>query len=130
MPVMEQPRKNKLNIDRWDMDKVRYHLDVPPSPKRDVKSIAEILKTVVEGFEQPVQENILVLREAWPKLVGVQIAKHSEPGFIKDFQLYIFVNHPGWIPELERIKRMLLQKLQSSYRELNIRQIRFELQHK
>ena len=111
------------------MDKVRYHLAKPPAPQRDCKTVGDILKDVVEEFEQPVQDNVRLLREAWPKLVGAQIAKHSEPGFIKDFQLHVFVDHPGWIPELERSKRMLLQTLQSNYRELRIRGLRFSLQH-
>ena len=124
---MEQPRKSFQNRDRWDMDKVRYHLDNPPAPKRDMKLMAEVLKDVVEGIDQPVQANVLLLREAWPELTGSQIASHSKPGFIKDNALHVFVDHPGWLAELERMKRALLMKLQSSYRELNIRQIRFIL---
>lgn len=127
---MEQPRNSKGNRDRWDMDRVRYHLDKPPAPNREIKSVGDILKDVVGGLQQPTQENVLVLRKAWPKLVGVQIAKHSEPGFIKDYALYVFVDHPGWMPELERLKRPLLMKLQNSYRELRIRQLRFSLQHR
>ena len=127
---MEQARNSKPNRDRWDMDKVRYHLNKPPAPNREIRGINGILKDVVEGLEQPVQENILVLRKVWAKLVGAQIAKHSEPGFIKEFTLYVFVDHPGWMPELERIKRVLLQKLQSRYRDLRIRKLRFLLEHK
>ncbi|MEA2068241.1 MAG: DUF721 domain-containing protein [Verrucomicrobiota bacterium] len=130
MKHMEQPRNSKGNRDRWDMDRVRYHLDKPPAPNREIKSVGDILKDVVGGLQQPTQENVLVLRKAWPKLVGVQIAKHSEPGFIKDYALYVFVDHPGWMPELERLKRPLLMKLQNSYRELRIRQLRFSLQHR
>jgi len=124
---MEQPRNSRINRDRWDIDKVRYHLDQPPAPVRNVCSVKEILKDVVTGLEQPTQENILVLRKAWPKLVGAQVAEHSEPGFIKDFQLQVFVDHPGWLAELERIKRPLLIKLQANYRELRIRKLRFSL---
>ena len=127
---MEQPRNSKPNRDRWDMDKVRFHLEKPPAPNREILGIDDILKDVVAGLEQPVQENILVLRKAWPKLVGAQIAKHSEPGFIKEFALHVFVDHPGWMPELERIKGMLLQKLQSQYRELRIRKLNLLLEHK
>ncbi len=130
MQRMEQPRNSKPNRDRWNMDKVRYHLDKPPAPKRDIRSVGDILKDVVEGFEQPVQESVLILREAWPKLVGAQIAKHSDPGFIKDFTLYVHVNHPGWMPELERLKRVLLQKLKGSYRDMRIRRLSFILEHK
>ena len=129
MRFMEEPRNNRPGGARWDMDRVRYGLPKPPAPNRDIKTVAEVLKDVVDSFEQPVQENVLVLREAWPELVGDQIAAHSEPGFIKDFALTIFVDHPGWLPELERLKRPLLMKLQSKYRALRVRQLRFSLQH-
>ena len=127
---MEQPRKSKRNESRWDIDRVRYFLDKPMAPQRDMKSVGEILKDVMSDFEQPVQESVVVLRNSWEKLAGPQIAKHSEPGFIKEFALFVFVDHPGWIPELERLKRPLLMKLQSNYREMQIRQLRFLLKHK
>jgi hypothetical protein len=130
MQPMEQPRKSQLNVARWDMDKVRFRLDKPLAPNREIRGIADILKDVLGGIEQPQCENILVLRKAWPELVGEQIAHHSEPGFIKDAALFVYVDLPGWLPELERIKRMLLQKLQASYRELRIRRLNFLLEHK
>ena len=127
---MEQPRNSKLNAARWDVDKTRYHLDKPPAPNREIRGIGGILHDVLAGLEQPQCENILILREAWPKLVGEQIAKHSEPAFVKDFNLHVSVDLPGWLPELERIKRPLLQRLQANYRELQIRRLTFILAHK
>ncbi|MCF7817520.1 MAG: DUF721 domain-containing protein, partial [Kiritimatiellales bacterium] len=118
---MEQPRNSKLNQARWDMDKVRFHLDKPLAPNREIRGIGGILKDVLDGLEEPQCENILILRKAWPQLVGEQIAQHSQPGFIKDFVLFVYIDLPGWLPELERIKRMLLQKIQANYRELRIR---------
>ena len=126
---MEQPRHSKRNKERWDIDRIRYKMEQPPAPIRDVKSVGDILKDVVLGLEQPVQESVLILRESWEKLVGEQIAKHSSPEFIKGYALYIFVDHPGWMPELERHKLPLLMKLQSNYREMRIRHIRFQLKH-
>lgn len=127
---MEQARNSKTNRDRWELDKVRFHLDKPPAPHREIQEIGDILQDVVEGLEHPVQENVLVLRKAWPDLVGAQIATHSDPGFIKDFALHVFVDHPGWMPELERIKGMLLQKLQSRHRAMRIRKLNLILEHK
>lgn len=126
---MEQPRKSKPNPARWEMDKARFHLWKPLAPRRDIRCIDGILKDVLNGLEQPQSENILILRKAWPQLVGAQIAKHSSPGFIKDNSLHIFVDLPGWMPELERIKRILLQKLQSQYPELRIRRLNLLLEH-
>ncbi len=128
MQHMEQPRKSKRNNARWDLDKVRYRLGRPPAPNRETRSIGDILPDVMAGLETPQSENILILRQAWPELAGEQIARHSEPGFIKDFVLHIHVDHPGWMPELERSKRLLLQKLQSQYRELRIRRLNFLLE--
>jgi predicted nucleic acid-binding Zn ribbon protein len=88
------------------------------------------LKDVVAGLEQPEDENILILRKAWPEIAGAQIAKHSHPASLQNFVLHVDVDHPGWLPELERLKRILLQKLQSTYRELRIRQLHFSLRHR
>lgn len=127
---MEQARNSRPDRDRWDIDKVRLHLDQPMPPNRDIRGLDDILKDVLDGLEQPVQENVLMLRKAWPELAGEQIARHCEPGFIKDFALHIFVDHPGWVPELERIKGVLLQKLQARFRDMRIRRLNFLLEHK
>ena len=127
---MEDPRKSKANWGRWNVDRIRFHLDKPPAPSRDIRPIGEILKDVVAGLEQPQDENMLVLRKAWPEIAGAQIAKHSHPSLLQNFVLQVDVDHPGWLPELERLKRVLLQKLQSNYRELRIRQLHFRLMHR
>ncbi len=112
------------------MDRVRYHLDLPPAPARDIKGIGDILPDVVEGLERPQSDGLLVLRDAWAGLVGPQIAAHSQPSFVKDFELHVVVDHPGWLPELERSRRPLLQKIKATYRSLGIRRLRFVLKHR
>lgn len=126
---MEEPRYFKRNRDRWELDRIRFHLDRPPAPKRQARSLQDILPDVVDGLEMPQSETVLVLQKAWAQLCGGPIAKHSTPGFIKDKILFVRVDHPGWLPELERIKRMLLGKIQSRFRELNIHNLRFILEH-
>jgi predicted nucleic acid-binding Zn ribbon protein len=127
---MEDPRQSKTNWSRWNVDRVRYRLDKPPAPNRDIQPIGEVLKDVVSGLEQPRDENILLLQKAWPEIAGEQIAKHSEPASLQSFVLCVDVDHPGWLPELERMKRILLQKLQARYRELRIRKLHFSLRHR
>ena len=122
---MEQPRNMKPDRNRWDVDKVRYHLGKPPPPKRDVKSMGELLPEIMSAFEQPQDEAITVLCGAWEQLAGAQVAVYSRPGYLKKHVLYVLVNHPSWISELQRIKRPLLQKIQQHYRELKIQQLRF-----
>lgn len=127
---MEDPRNSRRNHARWKIDQVRYQLDRPFSPKRDIRHIGEILRDVVDGLEEPVSEDLLVLRNAWPDLVGVQIAAHSQPFGLNGPVLVVGIDHPGWLPELERIKRPLLGKLQSGYPGLRIRNVHFFLRHR
>jgi len=112
---------------RWDLDKVRFKLNKPEAPRREIRSIDGILQQVMDGLEQPQSEHILLLRDAWPKLVGPQIAKHSSPGFIKDWALYIRVDHPGWLPEIKRNGSIILTKLKANYPSLSIRRVIFIL---
>ncbi|MCF7849848.1 MAG: DUF721 domain-containing protein [Kiritimatiellales bacterium] len=116
----------KPDGNRWDIDKMRYQMDKAPPPKRDVKSMGELLPEIMSAMDQPQDEAITVLCGAWEQLVGAQVAAYSKPGYLQERVLYVFVNHPGWITELQRMKRPLLQKIQQHYREMKIRQLRFE----
>jgi predicted nucleic acid-binding Zn ribbon protein len=59
--------------------------------------------------------------------VGPQIAKHSSPGFIKDWTLYVRVNHPGWLPEMKRNNSVIFKKVKAKYPTLPIRRMLFIL---
>jgi len=124
---MEEPRKRKIDKNRWELDKVRFGLDKPLAPHREIQPINKILEQILEGLKQPESEDILMLRNAWTELVGVQIAKYSSPGFIKDWTLYIRVNHPGWLPEMKYNHSIILSKLQTHYPSLPIRRLNFIL---
>lgn len=130
MRFMEDPRNVKRNYARWDIDQVRYHLDKPVSPNRHIRRVDSILKDVLADLEETQCENILLVRDAWPRLVGEQIAGHSSPASLENRVLRINVDHPGWMPELERMKRILLYKLQSKYPDLHIRHLHFTLLHR
>ena len=127
---MEDPRNSTPNRARWNIDKVRFHLDTRPAPNREIRGIQEILRDVMEGLEQPQCENMLILRDAWPELVGPQIARHSQPLSLEYFTLRIGVDHPGWMPELKRTERLLLHQLQSRYPDLRIRRLHLQLLHR
>ena len=124
---MEEPRNKKVNRDRWELDSVRYQMSQPAAPQRDTVSVKDIVAEVAAGFDQPLQESIRVLRSVWPKLVGASIALQSEPGFIKEGTLYIFVSQAGWLSELARIRLLILHKIEDRYTEMNIRRLQFEL---
>ena len=130
MRLMEDPRNAKRNQARWNLDKVRYNLDKPVAPSRDIRRLDSVLKDVLDDLEESQNEDTLIVRDAWPQLVGQQIASHSMPVSLEHRVLSVNVDHPGWMPELKRMERILLQKLQSKYPDLRIRQLRFILLHR
>lgn len=130
MVSMEHPRNSRTDQARWELDKVRCYLEKQPSPNREIRGIGEILADVLEGLDEPVPETVLVLRDAWSELAGPQISRHSRPIALENFTLRICVDHPGWLAEIERTKRLLLRKLQAGYPSLGIRQLQLELGHR
>ncbi|OUX37025.1 MAG: hypothetical protein CBE26_04165 [Kiritimatiellaceae bacterium TMED266] len=124
---MEEPRNRKVNRDRWELDRVRYQLDQPPAPARDIMALKDLLGAVADGLDQPLQESIRTLKKEWASIVGEPIAMQSEPAFIREGILYIFVKQAGWLSELSRMRGPLLRKIEGTYSEMNIRKLHFEL---
>jgi len=124
---MEEPRNRKVNRDRWELDRVRYQLDQPPAPARDIMALKDLLGAVADGLDQPLQESIRTLKKEWASIVGEPIAMQSEPAFIREDVLYIFVQQAGWLSELSRMRGPLLRKIEGTYSEMNIRKLHFEL---
>lgn len=124
---MEEPRNRKVNRDRWELDRVRYQLDQPPAPARDIMALKDLLGQVADGLDQPLQESIRTLKKEWASIVGEPIAMQSEPAFIREGILYIFVQQAGWLSELSRMRGPLLRKIEGTYSEMNIRKLHFEL---
>jgi predicted nucleic acid-binding Zn ribbon protein len=124
---MEEPRNRKVNRDRWELDRVRYQLDQPLAPARDMMALKDLLGPVADGLDQPLQESIRTLKKEWASIVGEPIAMQSEPAFIREGILYIFVQQSGWLSELSRMRGPLLRKIEGTYSEMNIRKLHFEL---
>ncbi|HSG06649.1 MAG TPA: DUF721 domain-containing protein [Nitrospiria bacterium] len=74
-------------------------------------SIQNILKGLIKdyGMEGHMAEHRL--RAEWPDLVGKAVALHSRPGQIRFHKLYLSVDSPGWMQELNFLKPALLKKV-------------------
>ena len=132
---MEDPRDKKINKDRWDLDCERLRTDKYFTPHRHIKNIEEVIPAVMENLSKPIQPSVVILRDNWRNLweetlnkeMGPKYAEHSQPGFIKDYNLCIFVFNSSWLSEFEINKSILLDKIKTSYDSLNIRKIYFSL---
>ena len=97
------------------------------APARDIMALKDLLGAVADGLDQPLQESIRTLKKEWASIVGEPIAMQSEPAFIREGILYIFVKQAGWLSELSRMRGPLLRKIEGTYSEMNIRKLHFEL---
>ena len=121
---MEDIRNKIFNKERFEIDKDRLKILHYESPRRDAKPLKDILPSIIKTLDEPIQDSILILRENWIELFGEQISKFSQPAFIKNRCLFIYVFHPGWINELKKSSKLILVKLNENFNSIIISDIK------
>lgn len=98
-------------------------MDKPSQPT----PLAQILNQVLEsrGLSARIKQHALF--EQWEEIVGPTLADKTQPMKIQGKFLYIGVEHPAWIQELQFMKPKLLEKIQGHCPETTISDLRFVL---
>lgn len=93
--------------------------------KRDVKSLADVLQTVLrkEGLETPLLQKRLV--ESWDAVVGLTIARYTGEKFIKNQTLFVKILNPALRQDLSMMRQKLVQRLNSQVGSFIISDIKF-----
>jgi hypothetical protein len=91
------------------------------------KSIRLILETTLKGLEIDVQLKTHSIWSAWKEVVGESVALNTQPRSIRNRILFIDVCHQTWIQQLQFLKPMLLEKVNTFLGEPYIQDIRFKL---
>jgi len=105
-----------------------FHGDMDAAAARPANSTNEIVPLVMKqlGLEQRLQQSQVFF--LWPNIVGTDIAKHAQPVSLRNGQLIVAVDHPGWLEELVRYhKVMILQRVQDRLGKKTVRDIRFRI---
>lgn len=63
----------------------------------------------------------------WEKVVGEKIAAHTHPDFISGKSLFIIVDHPTWMHQLNFLKEQLILNINREINTQPISEIRFRL---
>ncbi len=93
-----------------------------PAPLGDV--VTGFLKQA--GLDERVDQAAVI--PEWESLVGLQIAKVTEPRFVtSDGTLFVAVTTNGWMTELSLMEPQLLRALNASAGRAKIRKIRLQL---
>jgi len=80
-------------------------------------SANQVLQLIIEqyGLQGPMAEHHL--KQHWVKIVGEQIATHTQPVQIRFHKLYLSIDSPSWMQELAFLKSELLEKINGALTE-------------
>jgi hypothetical protein len=88
-----------------------------------MKKAADILARLLERHS-PQAQPYSSLFGGWEQLVGDSLAEHSRVHELRQQNLIVDVDHPGWMQHLLLKKGAILAKLHRQYPQLAIRDIR------
>ncbi len=88
------------------------------------EALGELLKA--RGLDDDVARAWVI--EAWPQLVGPQIAGVTQPRLVtNDGTLIVGVKSHGWMSELSLMERALVAKVNAEATKAKVKKIRWEL---
>lgn len=100
----------------------------PRSGANKPRPIAEALPELLRarGLEDDVARAWVI--EAWPRLVGSQIAGVTQPRLVtEDGTLVVGVTTHGWMSELSLLERTLVARINAGDERAKVKRIRWEL---
>ena len=124
---MDELRNKKISRARWELDSIRFHLEKTPAPMRSIRTLQELIPEVLPNMDTPVDERVTEIKKRWKEWVGEPIFHQTTIQSIEQKVLIVLVKNSGWISELERIKRVVLQKMNDHFGSKQIQRIQFLL---
>jgi hypothetical protein len=125
--LVDELRNKKISRARWELDSIRFHLEKTPAPMRSIRSLQELIPEVLPNIDAPVDERVTEIKKRWKEWVGEPIFHQTTVKSIEQNVLIVLVKHSGWISELERIKRVVVQKMNDHFGSKQIQRIQFLL---
>ena len=125
--LVDELRNKKISRARWELDSIRFHLEKTPAPMRSIRSLQELIPEVLPNMDSPVDERVTEIKKRWKEWVGEPIFHQTTVQSIEQNVLIVLVKHSGWISELERIKRVVVQKMNDHFGSKQIQRIQFLL---
>lgn len=99
-------------------------------PKSHLHFIGDILEKLLPKAKWEQKRKQYALWEQWEAVVGIEIAKQTEPLQWQGATLVIGVKDSCWLQELRMREREILEKLRRFSPELKITGIRFKIAEK
>ena len=109
-------RRRWFSQERWEMERQRLRLPPgrPAPPFREPSSMAEIVHGIAGKFGMGDDVALDALRERWPELVGIDLARRCRPASLNGGTLAIAVKGAVWMFELRRAQARLLAAVRAT----------------
>ncbi|MDY6856618.1 MAG: DUF721 domain-containing protein [Thermodesulfobacteriota bacterium] len=92
-----------------------------------MQRIAFVLNSTLKKFNYETKLKEYHVLSLWAEVVGEFIARHTQPEKIKRRKLFVSVASTAWLNELESMKQMIIERLNSEVKSEVIRDIHFNL---
>jgi predicted nucleic acid-binding Zn ribbon protein len=93
-----------------------------------VKKAADVLKKVLDEKWRQNSSGYSSVFGGWPQIIGTSLAEHSQIYEISNRNLFVEVDHPGWMQMLLLKRRQVLQILKRKFPELGIQDLKIKVQ--
>jgi hypothetical protein len=92
-----------------------------------VKRAAEILSQILDQKERQAGETYSSVFGAWSQIAGGSLAEHSRIYEISGSNLFVEVDHPGWMQLLLMKKNQIIRSVRKRYPALNIGDLKIKV---
>lgn len=93
----------------------------------EMQRIGFVLNSTLKEFNYDVKLQECLVLNLWDEVVGELIARHTQPENIKRRKLFVGVSSTAWLNELESMKQMIIERLNTEVRSEVIKDIHFHL---
>lgn len=92
-----------------------------------VKKAADILSRILDERGRENAERYSSLFGGWSRIAGDSLAEHSSIYEIKNHNLFVEVDHPGWMQLLLMNKNRIVKAVRAKYPNLQIRDMKIKV---
>ncbi len=90
------------------------------------KPLKSILNSIFSRLTNPEQQRKSSLLDAWPKIAGQTVSKHTKPRFASGGKVVVWVDDSTLAFELsQRYKPALLKRLKNQFGEEEVKDLKF-----
>lgn len=121
-------RRRTFNREEWELERERFQIEdpVPPAPDNQAPPIGDLIPDTLRGMQLGNHAKVMQIADAWPELVGPQLASNTRPAHLEYGILTGFVRHPMWLMELNGpTGKEILSRVQEKFGKATIRSIRW-----